>query len=139
MAILFPTALLILTPIFDIVRAITDNVAWSHVAFWSAFVGGTAALVMLMPLVLDWLALEPFGSEGRKKRARIPSLLMHAGGVIAFVVGVVLRLHAGGGLSPAAFALADVGITLLAVAILFAEPRHDRGVRIPFTPSASRM
>jgi uncharacterized membrane protein len=134
MAILFPAALLILTPIFDIVRAITDNMAWSQLGFWCAFLGVTLAIVTFLPSLIDWLALDR-DQDAREWRARIPSLLLQGTGISAFIASVVLRLHAAGAISPAAFALADVGVTMLAVAVLVAGPR-PQPVRLPYHPSS---
>jgi uncharacterized membrane protein len=132
MAILFPAALLILTPIFDIVRAITANIIWGRAAFWCAFAGVSMAFVIFIPMLIDWLALDK-GTPLR--RLRLPSLTLCALGILAFIASVVLRLHAHGALSAVAFAFADSGVTLLAISALISEPpQHSIGVRQ--TPAA---
>ena len=131
-AILFPAALLILTPIFDIVRAITGNIPWARAAFWCAFVGVSMALVLFMPALIDWLALDR-GTPAR--RLRLPSLVLQALGILAFIASAMLRLHAHGGLSPLAFALADGGVTLMAISVVISEPRHH-AISLPRTRAA---
>jgi uncharacterized membrane protein len=118
--ILFPASLLILTPIFDVVRAITGNSGWGLAAFWCAFAGMSLALVVFLPLAIDWLALER-GTPARQ--ARLPSLLLDALGLIACVASVALRLRARGALSLLAFMCADGGVTLLALAALTGQAR----------------
>jgi hypothetical protein len=122
-AIVFPATLLVLTPIFDIMRAITDNMAWTRRAFACAFVGVNLALVVFMPLLLDWLALDR-GTVAR--RLCFPSLLLQALGIFVFVMSVIVRLHRHGSVSLPAFALADAGVALLAVAALIAAPQATR-------------
>jgi uncharacterized membrane protein len=132
MAIVFPAALLILTPIFDIVFAITFNIAWHTIAFWCAFVGVSLALVVFMPALLDWLALD---RGTRARRESLPSLALQALGIVAFVASVTLRLRGHGTPSPLAFALADGGVCLLAMAALVAAPRAPHLSRRPLIAS----
>ena len=115
-SIIFPAALLIVTPISDIVRAITFNIAWGHVGFWCAFVGVALALVTFLPMLIDWLALD----EGtRARRIQAPSLVLQGGGILAFIASIVLRMHAGmAHLAPLAFVFADLGVTALGAAAL---------------------
>jgi uncharacterized membrane protein len=131
-AILFPASLLALTPIFDIVLAITGNSRWNQAAFWCAFVGVSMAMVLFMPLFIDWLALT-HGTPAR--RALLPSLLLHTLGIGAFVASVALRLRARGGLSPLAFICAESGVILFALAALNGAAR-ERPLATHHTPAA---
>jgi len=87
---LFPSALLALTPVLDIVRVITRNPAWSRAAFWSALVGVVAVAVALLPEVLDWLAAD---RHTRTRVAGAAPLTLHFAALAPLALGVFERLH----------------------------------------------
>ena len=57
--IVFPLGLLATAVVFDVIRILTGNPTWSHVAFYmipAGIIGGLAAAVFGL---VDWLAITP--------------------------------------------------------------------------------
>ena len=90
MSTIFPSALLSLTPLLDIVRLVTRNPVWARVAFWSAFVGVLVVAVAVIPEVVDWLATD---RHTRARRAGAAPLTMHLAALAPLALGVFERLH----------------------------------------------
>jgi uncharacterized membrane protein len=90
MSTIFPSALLSLTPLFDIVGLITRNSMWARVAFWSAFIGVIVVAVALIPEVVDWLATD---RHTRARRAGAAPLTVHLAALAPLTLGVFERLH----------------------------------------------
>ncbi len=90
MSTVFPSLLLALTPLFDVVRLITRNPAWSRAALWSALVATVAAVVAVLPELIDWLALD---RHTRARRAAIAPLTVHAAAAWPLALGFVERLR----------------------------------------------
>jgi len=86
----FTSALLCLTPLFDIVRLITRNPLWGRVAFWSAFIGVIVVAVALIPETIDWLATD---RHTRARRAGAAPLTVHLAALAPLALGVFERLH----------------------------------------------
>jgi uncharacterized membrane protein len=120
-ASLFPLGLLAFAPLFDLVRLVTREPSWSRVSFFVAFVGAVAAVVIVLPEVVDWIALGG--------RAQLSSLALRCTAVALFFVSVVLRLQSGA-LEFAALSFALV----VAGAVAFAAGATSR----PPSPSAAR-
>lgn len=113
MSISFPTFLLVLTPIFDLVRLITGDIVWSEVAFLLAFTGAIAGAVVALPALVDWLALP---RSSRAWRAAGLQLALLVAAVVVAAASAVIRLHAGATTFAALpFALVLGGVALLLV------------------------
>jgi uncharacterized membrane protein len=120
--ILFPLGLLAFAPLFDLVRLVTRDPSWSSLSFFVAFVGAVAAAVIVLPEIVDGIALD-------RGRAGLSSLALRCTAVALFVVSVVLRLRSGA-LEFAALSFALV----VAGAVAFAAGATSR----PTSPSAVR-
>lgn len=125
-ATIFPLALLAVAPLLDLVRVVTRESAWSRVSFFVAFVGVVAAAVIVLPELLDWLALDRHSAA---RRAAAPALALRGAGVALFAVSVLLRLQSGA-LQFAALSFALV----VAGAVAFAAGATSRSA----SPSAGR-
>ena len=90
MSMLFPSALLALTPVLDIVRMVTRNPVWGRVAFWSAVVGVIAVAIALLPEVLEWLAAD---RNTRTRTAGAAPLLLQFAAIAPLALGVFERLN----------------------------------------------
>lgn len=113
MVIVFPLALLVLSPVSDIVGAITRDAFWSRAAFWLAFLGTIAAIVAAVPGFIDWLAV-PGGT--RAKRVGVIHLAVNLTAVALFVISVILRFeHGADAFHAIAFVLALVGALVVLV------------------------
>lgn len=113
MLIVFPLALLTLTPITDIVRLVTRNSFWSHVSFFLAFAGVVAGVVAAIPGFLDWLTI-PRGTRAR--RVGVTHLTVNLIGLALFTISIVLRMRVGAErFAPVAFLLAAAGAATLVV------------------------
>jgi uncharacterized membrane protein len=135
MAIVLPAVPLALTPVFDLVRAMSGDLFFSKVAFGFNFVGICLALVAFLPRLVDWLAHDRGTTAGR---VRSPSLLLHALALVAFSASAVHRLVARGAPSPFAFAAATAGLMLLVLSALRAGRRHQPIDWPRYAPSPSR-
>jgi uncharacterized membrane protein len=111
MSISFPTLLLVLTPIFDLVRLITGDIVWSEIAFLLAFAGAIAGALVALPALIDWLAL-PRQSPAWRAAGLQLGLLTAAVSVSA--TSAVIRLHAGA----TTFAALPFALVLGSVALL---------------------
>lgn len=111
MSISFPTFLLVLTPIFDLVRLITGDIIWSEVAFLLAFAGAIAGALVALPALIDWLALPRRSSAWRASGLKL-ALLTAA--VVVATASAVVRLHAGA----TTFAAVPFALVLGSVALL---------------------
>ncbi len=113
MSISFPTFLLVLTPVFDLVRLITGEVLWSQVAFLLVFAGGIAGAVVALPALIDWLALS---RQSRAWRAAGLQLALLGAAIVASGASAIVRLHGGASsfaALPFVLALASVGLLLV--------------------------
>jgi uncharacterized membrane protein len=90
MSTIFPSALLFVAPLFDLVGLITRNPMWGRVAFWSAFIGVLVVAVAVIPEVADWLATD---RHTRARRAGAAPLTMHLAALAPLTLGVFERLH----------------------------------------------
>jgi uncharacterized membrane protein len=111
MSISFPTFLLVLTPIFDLVRLITGEVIWSEVAFLLAFAGAIAGAVVALPALIDWLALPRTSPAWRAAGLQLALL---SAAVVVGGTSAVIRLHAGA----TTFAALPFALVLGSVALL---------------------
>lgn len=113
MVIVFPLALLVLSPVSDIVGAITHDAFWLRAAFWLAFLGVISAVVAAVPGFIDWLAV-PGGT--RAKRVGVIHLAVNLTAVALFVISVILRFqHGAEAFHAVAFVLALVGACVVLV------------------------
>jgi uncharacterized membrane protein len=87
---LFPSVLLALAPVFDIVRMVTRNPAWARAAFWSALAGVVVVAVAVLPQLVDWLAAD---RHTRARTAGIAPLTLHLAAIAPLGLGVFERLH----------------------------------------------
>ncbi len=101
MSTIFPSMLLALTPLFDVVRLITRDAFWSRAAFWTAFLGGIVAVVAVIPELVDWLAAD---RHTRARRAGAAPLTLHLAALAPVWLGVFERLRLGAGTRAAASA-----------------------------------
>lgn len=113
-AIGFPTLLLLLTPIFDLVGLVTNEAKWAHVSLFCVFAGAIAAAVIALPALVDWLALPRDSAEWRSAGVQLALLLT---GVTTGIGSAVARLQLGArSFAALPFALVLASITLLTIA-----------------------
>ena len=113
MLIVFPLALLVLTPASDLVGLITKDSFWSRAAFWLAFLGVIAGVVAAIPGFIDWLAVP---RRTRARRVGVIHLAVNLTAIGLFVLSVVLRLQHGAarfGVVPFILAIAGAGVILV--------------------------
>jgi uncharacterized membrane protein len=137
MATVFPSLLLTITPLVDVVRLLTPGGVWARVAMWSALLSTVAVASALVAQLMDWLATSPHTDARREGAA---PLMLHLAALCPLVLGVVERLHALGALGATAapraafawpFALAVAGAFAWLVADWMAEPRRDARLVVP--------
>lgn len=92
MSTIFPSALLCLTPLADLVGLVTRNPVWARVALWSAFIGVLVVALAVIPEVVDWLATD---RHTRARRAGAAPLTVHLAALAPLSLGVFERLHLG--------------------------------------------
>lgn len=120
-ALQLPLALLALTPLLDLVRLVTREPAWSRVSFFVAFVGTIAAAVIVLPEVVDAIALD-------RRRETLAAVALRCVAVALFAVSAVLRLQSG------ALQFAALSFALVVAGVLaFAAGATSR----PASPSAA--
>src|SRR3954452_20758199 len=90
MSTIFPSAVLSLTPLLDIVRMVTHDAALARLAFWSAFLGVLVVAVLFVPELIDWLASD---RHTRARRAGAAPLTLHLAAMAPLALGVFERLH----------------------------------------------
>lgn len=90
MSTIFPSALLTLTPLLDIVRLITHDGALAKLAFWSSFLGALVVAILFIPELIDWLSSDRYT---RSRRAGAAPLTMHLAALAPLALGVFERLH----------------------------------------------
>jgi uncharacterized membrane protein len=90
MSTLFPSALLMLTPLFDIVRLLTRDPTWGRAAFWSALVG---LLVVALAVAAELVAWLDTGRFTRARRAGLAPLTVHVAALTPLALGVFERLQ----------------------------------------------
>jgi hypothetical protein len=90
MTMIFPSALLALTPMLDVVRLVTHDPWWARFAFWTAFFGVIVVAVLFLPELIDWLAA---GRHTRARRAGAAPLTLHLAALAPLTLGVFERLH----------------------------------------------
>ncbi len=93
MLIVFPLGLLVMSLIFDLVRAATGDADFSIAAYWCIAAGIIGGLLAAVFGLVDWLAI-PSGT-----RAKRVGVLHGAGNVVVvllFAVSFLLRARAGG-------------------------------------------
>lgn len=146
MSTVFPSVLLALTPLLDLVRLLTHNALWSRAAFWTAFLGGVVAVVAIIPELADWLAAD---RHTRTRRAGAAPLTLHLATLAPVWLGVFERLRLGAAARAAAgaaipsmtkldawpMALAIVGALAWLVAGWMQEERIDRTWRARYQPT----
>lgn len=101
MSTFFPSALLALTPLLDVVRLVTRNPSSARLAFWSAFVGVVVVGVALVAELVDWLATD---RHRRARRAGAAPLTVHIAALAPLTLGVFERLYLAGATRAAAAA-----------------------------------
>jgi uncharacterized membrane protein len=145
-ATIVPSVLLALTPLFDIVRVVTRDPAWSRAAFWLAFVGVVVATVAVIPDLLDWLATD---RHTPARRAGLAPLTLHLAALAPLALGVFERLRlaaltraAAGAAVPSLtrldawpMALAIAGALAWLVANWMREEPIDRSGRVRYQPT----
>jgi uncharacterized membrane protein len=90
MSTIFPSALLTLTPLLDIVRLITHDGALAKLAFWSSLLGVLVIAILFIPELIDWLSSD---RHTRTRRAGAAPLTMHVAAIAPLALGVYERLH----------------------------------------------
>lgn len=113
MSISFPTFLLVLTPVFDLVRLITGEVVWSQISFLLVFTGVIAGAVVALPALIDWLAMSRRSAVWRAAGLQLALL---GAAILGAGVSAVVRLHGGASTFaalPFALALGSVGLLLV--------------------------
>lgn len=65
MLVMFPTALLPVALIFDLVHLATGNALWWSISFWTLLAGVVGALLAILPGLLDYGVI-PRGTEARR-------------------------------------------------------------------------
>ena len=86
--IVFPLGLLSTAVIFDIIRMLTDNPAWSDVSFYLIAAGVVGGLVAAVFGLIDWLAI---GSGTAAKRTGAKHGLLNVVVVVLFAGSWLLR------------------------------------------------
>lgn len=119
-----PSALLALTPLFDLVRMVTRSPFWSRAAFWSAVAAALVVIVAFLSELADWLTV------GRRARARVAGaapLTLHLAAIAPLSLGIFERLHLAATAWPMALAIA--GALAWLVAAWMSEERIEERVR----------
>jgi len=146
MSTIFPSVLLALTPLLDLVRLLTHNAFWSRAAFWTAFFGGVVAVVAIIPELVDWLAAD---RHTRARSAGAAPLTLHVAALAPVWLGVFERLRLGAAARAAAaaalptmtkldawpMALAIAGALAWLVAGWMQEERVERTWRVRYQPT----
>jgi uncharacterized membrane protein len=115
MLVVFPLGLLGISPLWDILRLVTDSARWSDIAFWTIVAGIASALVAAVPGFIDWLAI-PGGT--RAKRIGLWHMATNLVVVALFGLSLWLRANTEGGYAYAgvgAFLPAWIGVALALV------------------------
>jgi uncharacterized membrane protein len=142
----FPSLMLSLTPLLDIVRLVTHNPLWSRLAFWSAVLGVLVAAVALVPATIDWLTAD---SGTRARREGAAPLVLHFAALWPLALGVVERVYLAQAARAAAaaglptitrldawpLALAVAGAAAWLIAMWMRDARPSPSVRVTYQPT----
>jgi uncharacterized membrane protein len=149
LSVFVPCALLALTPLFDVVRVLTRNPAWSRAAYWSALIGLVVAVMAVLFELLDWVAAD---RHTRARGAGAAPLTLHVAAIAPLALGIYERLHLAAAARTASLAglpsvtrldawpmaLAIAGALAWLVAGWMAEERIEQRVRYQPTGLPSR-
>jgi uncharacterized membrane protein len=119
MLVAFPLGLLGISPLWDILRLVTDQTSWANVAFWTIVAGLVSAVVAAVPGIIDWLAI-PGGT--RAKRIGVWHMSANAVVMALFALSLFLRAGTTGGYwhaGVAAFLPAWIGVAFALVSAWF--------------------
>jgi len=117
MLVAFPITFFTTTLVAFVVYAITSDITWFQIGYWSNIAGVVSALVAAVPGIIDWAAGIPNRSPA--KRVGLAHMVLNLCVVAIFTLNAVLQNAARNEVMPPAavpIVLSGLGVILLMVA-----------------------